>query len=272
MVEVRPQRPGALPDWIQGAGVANNAPGSVEGKTDGDRAEPATHGDGGVDLDTVPGPLKRPAGFLRRHRGNFYLMIVMLVVGFAANGLMGDLYGRYVSPWKDVDPGYVARLEAQQRGQFEQLNQSLAAIQGKLPREGREAFDALQQSLANVERDSAGLIHQLDLAHRQIESLSALAAERGGLGSGHDFTLSQGNSMDLAPGAVVGVTSVARHGNGVRVSLTSGGVQAAKDRFLKSGESLSYVGAQGRECWVSLMAVRAGEPGAASFKSGCKDG
>ena len=90
--------------------MASNAPGSVEGKTDGDRAEPATHGDDGVDLDTVPGPLKRPAGFLRRHRGNFYLMIVMLLVGFVANGLTWaagdrDTVGRFTKGmWLEFDP------------------------------------------------------------------------------------------------------------------------------------------------------------------------
>ena len=228
----------------------------------------ATAGEGdGVDMRTVPGALKAPVGFFRRNRNNFFLMATMLVVGFLLNAFAGDLYARYVSPWKDSDDDFIGQLAAEQKQQFAALNASLADIRGSLPSEGRDAFNALQRSLANVERDSAGLVQQLDLAQREIQQLRTVAVGRGGLGSGYDFTLATDTSMDLAPGAVLGLTRVLN--GGVRVNLTSGGTQTANSRFLESGETLAYRGANGRECWVSLLSIRGGNPGAASFKAGC---
>lgn len=222
----------------------------------------------GIDMGTVPRSLKRPAGFFKRHRNNFFMMGGVLILGFVLNSLATDVWTRYVSPWKGSDDVYIKQLTSQQKQQFQALHASLADIKSSLPAEGREAFDALQRSLANVERDSAGLVTQLDLAQKELATLRTIAVDRGGLGSGYDFTLAANSSMDLAPGAIIGLTRVSA--GGARVNLTSGGSQAENDRYLRSGESLTYQGIDGRDCWVSLSSLREGRPGAASFKADCK--
>lgn len=53
------------------------------------------------------------------------------------------------------------------------------------------------------------------------------------------------------------------------INLTSEGRNVANRRHLSSGQSVTFVGSDGRECFVSLMSLREGQPGAASFKTGC---
>ena len=74
----------------------------------------------------------------------------------------------------------------------------------------------------------------------------------------------------IAPGRVRALIGLERVGSGgVRVNLTSEGRSVARNRFLASGQSVNFVGAGGSECFVSLMSLREGAPGAASFKTGC---
>src|SRR5690554_824970 len=220
----------------------------------------------GIDLDTVPKPLKGSVGFFQRRRRHFFVVVAVFVLGFLANAVAGDLYQKY-KPWKDSDDEFIDRIIAAQKAEFESMNQSLAQIRGSLPAEGREAFRDLERSIAGLERQSAGLVQQLDLAKQEIRTMATVAESRGGVGSGYDFTLASNSSMDLAPGAVMGLASVGS--SGVRVNLTSEGRSVANGRYLSSGQSVNFVGAGGSECFVSLMSLRDGQPGAASFKTGC---
>lgn len=223
--------------------------------------------DDGIDMETVPGALKAPVGFFKRKRRHFVVVVLLVALGFFANSVAGDLYNRYM-PWKESDDASIEALAKAQRSEFDNLKISLAAIRGSLPAEGRVAFRGLQRSLAGLERDSSGLIQQLDLAQKEIQTLRTVAEARGGLGRGYDFTLSPGNGMDLAPGALIGLTNVTS--TGIRVNLTSDGIVRANSRHLQSGESLPYVGANGQACSVALRSIRQGDPGAASFKTDCK--
>lgn len=220
----------------------------------------------GIDLDTVPKPLKGSVGFFQRRRRHFFVVVAVFVLGFLANAVAGDLYEKY-KPWKDSDDEFIDRIIAAQKAEFESMNQSLAQIRGSLPAEGREAFRDLERSIAGLERQSAGLVQQLDLAKQEIRTMATVAESRGGLGSGFDFTLAGNTSMDLAPGAVLGLESVGDRG--VRVNLTSAGQNVANSHYLRSGESLNFAGDGGSDCFVSLMSLREGRPGAASFKTGC---
>jgi len=239
------------------------------GETSGpgaDAADTTVKDSGDIDLATVPAPLKGSVGFFQRNRKNFFVTAAVFVLGFLANAVGGDLYEHY-KPWKDSDDEFIDKIIAAQKAEFETMGESLARIRGSLPEEEREAFQALQRSIASVERQSAGLVQQLELAKQEILTMGTVAASRGGVGAGYDFTLASNSSMDLAPGAVLGLQSVGR--SGVRVNLTSEGRNAANGRHLSSGESVTFVGAGGAECFVSLMSLRQGSPGAASFKTGC---
>lgn len=220
----------------------------------------------GVDLDTVPVGLKGPVGFFQRRRRHFVVVVVVFVLGFLANAVAGDLYEKY-KPWKDSDDEFIDKIIAAQKAEFESMNENLAQIRGSLPAEGREAFRSLERSIAGLERQSAGLVQQLDLAKQEIDTMATVAESRGGVGSGYDFTLASNSSMDLAPGAVLGLASVGSRG--VRINLTSEGRTVANGWHLSSGESVNFVGTGGSECFVSLMSLREGRPGAASFKTGC---
>lgn len=228
-------------------------------------AEPRLDGDG-VDMNTVPTGLKSLVGFFQRRRRHFIVVVVVFVLGFLANAVAGDLYERY-KPWKDSDDEFIDKIIAAQKAEFESMNENLAQIRGSLPAEGRDAFRSLERSIAGLERQSAGLVQQLDLAKQEINTMATVAESRGGVGAGYDFILANNSSMDLAPGAVIGVNGVGR--DSVRVNLTSEGRGVASGRYLRSGQSLNFVGAAGSECHVTLMSLRDGNPGAASFKTGC---
>ncbi|AOH35780.1 OmpH family outer membrane protein [Luteimonas sp. JM171] len=239
------------------------------GPVAGSVGSPPPEANDGIDLETVPGPLKGSVGFFQRRKRHFIVVVSVFVLGFLVNAVAGDLYERY-KPWKDSDEEFIEKIIAAQKAEFESMNEYLAQIRGSLPTEGREAFRNLERSIAALERQSAGLVQQLNLAKQEIDTIATVAESRGGVGSGYDFILASNSSMDLAPGAVLGLEGVSQ--GGVRINLTSEGRSVATRRNLSSGESISFVGAGGSECFVSLMSLRQGQPGAASFKTGCSTG
>ena len=219
-----------------------------------------------LDMDRVPTPLHKPLGWFARNRKNFFVVIGAGVLGFLANAVAGDLYNRF-KPWRGSDDEFVQKIADAQKEEFDNLRASLGDIRSSLPAEGRDAFRTMERALANVERDSAGLVQQLDLAKREIEALRTVAVNRGGVGAGYDFTLSEHNGMDLAPGALLGLSGVGS--NGAYINLTSGGATTADGKFLRVGQSLNFAGTGGRECWVSLRSHQRGNSGVASFNTGC---
>ena len=217
-------------------------------------------------MEDVPRPLHEPLKWWERNRNKFGFVILAVVAVFLANAIGGDLYDRW-KPWKESDDEFVQKIAEAQRKEFKSLRASLGDIRSSLPAEGRDAFRSMERALANVERDSAGLVQQLDLAKGEIEALRAVAVNRGGVGAGYDFTLSENRSMDLAPGALIGLDKVAS--NGAYINLTSGGATTVEREFVRAGESLKFAGSGGRECWVSLRSLQDGDPGVASFNTGC---
>lgn len=217
-------------------------------------------------MEGVPTALHPPMKWWERRRKNFFIVVIAVIGGFLLNAAAGDLYDR-IKPWKESDDEFVRKIAEAQRKEFDNLRASLGDIRSSLPSEGRDAFKTMERALANVERDSAGLIQQLDLAKGEIEALRAVAFNRGGVGAGYDFTLSENSSMDLAPGALVGLYSVTS--NGAYINLTSGGATTFEREFVRAGESLKFAGSGGRECWVSLRSLQDGNPGVASFNTGC---
>ena len=219
-----------------------------------------------LEMEEVPIALHPPMKWWERNRKKFRYVILAVFVVFLANSIGGDLYDRW-KPWKESDDEFVQKIAEAQRKEFDTLRASLGDIRSSLPAEGRDAFRTMERALANVERDSAGLVQQLDLAKSEIEALRAVALNRGGVGVGYDFTLSENSSMDLAPGALVGLHSVAS--NGAYINLSSGGATTFEREFVRAGQSLKFAGSDGRECWVSLRSLQVGDPGVASFNTGC---
>lgn len=97
-------------------------------------------------------------------------------------------------------------------------------------------------------------------------SRGALAEKNAGIAGGYDFIVAENRSTRIDSQTVIGVTNVSP--NGVRVNLTRTG-DAVTDRYMQSGESLDYRSVDGRNCKVSLLSVRDGDVGAASFAIGC---
>lgn len=219
-----------------------------------------------LEMEGVPRPLRPPLRWYEGRRRNFFVVMGALVAGFLANAVAGDLYDRYM-PWKESDDVFIERIAAAQKQEFENLRVSLVDIRSSLPAEGRDAFESMERSVAKVERDSAGLVQQLDLAKREIEALRTVSVNRGGVGGGYDFTLSEHSSMDLAAGAIIGLTDVGSRG--AYVNLTSGGTTIIARQFVRAGESFKFAGTGGRECWVALRSHQDGRPGVASFNTGC---
>lgn len=218
-------------------------------------------------MTEVPRVLHPPLKRWERNRTKFIYVVAAVLGGFFLNSVAGDLYNRWM-PWKDSEDEFVQKIADAQKERFDTLQASLATIRSTLPAEGRDAFKTMERALANVERDSAGLVQQLDLAKREIEALHTVAVARGGVGTGYDFTLSEHNSMDVAGGAIVGLTDVGS--NGAYINLTAGGTTIVPRKFARAGESFKYPGMGGRECWVALRSHQDGRPGVASFNTGCQ--
>lgn len=231
------------------------------------REHRATQADTVMGMDAVPRPLHSPIKWWERRRNNFFIVIGAVIGGFLLNAVAGDVYDR-IKPWKQSDDEFVQKIAKSQKKEFDSLRASLGDLRSSLPAEGRDAFRTMERTLASVERDSAGLVQQLDLAKDEIAALRAVAATRGGVGAGYDFTLSENTSMDLAPGALVGLGSVAS--NGAYLNVTSAGTTTFDREFVRVGESRRYAGSGGRDCWVSLRSIRDGKPGVASFNTGCE--
>lgn len=219
-----------------------------------------------IDLTTVPQPLRPTVGFFQRNRRDFLAATALVVFGFAANAIATDLYEEY-KPWKESDDEFIGKIVEAQKAEFASLNTSLDELRGSLPAGERGAFREVERSLAGLERQSAGLVQQLELAKQEVIQLRGVAVARGGPGAGYDFTLASNSSMDLAPGAVIGLESTGR--GSVRVNLTSEGRQVANSQILRAGEPLTYVGPNREECFVALRLIRDGQPGAASFQAAC---
>jgi hypothetical protein len=236
----------------EGMQMQEQAPGAAQGQ-DGDVAE---HGGG----RSLVGGVATWFHTIKAHPLiGLLIAVIVAVIGFVGE----DLYHKY-KPWKEDSETFIADLEKRQAAQFEDIKARLDTLRSALPSEGREAFRALESSLADLKAEGSGLVSQLAVAKQENDTLrAALTQAQAKVEGGFDFTLPLNAAFRIDAITTLGLSQVG--GRGIRVNL-SHPENAVNSRFLETGEGLSYKGADGRACRVTLHTFR---EQAASFGVSC---
>lgn len=183
-------------------------------------------------------------------------------------GLAGFLLNESLSWARDrmMDkPDYLQELAKTQERQFEDVKASLRQISGSIDAGDRAAYDQVRDAVASMEKTNASLIQQLVLAKQENETLRKVGSEKTGIAGGYDFLLAQGNGLRLEDGIAFGLVKVG--GGGARVNLSS--PTESTNRFLRSGQAVTYISRTGGSCRVALLSINDARIGTASFARSC---
>ena len=196
-------------------------------------------------------------------RGNAWVRsiwaVFLLVGGFAINE--GYAYAR--SSFVDPD-AYLKKIEAKQDASFQALQDSLGRLSSSMDGSDRAVVREVQAAAGEIKAANHGLMQQLALAKRENERLSKLAGQQVGVSGGYDFILSPNTGLALEDGVVLGVTGI---GTQVVYANLSTPDEPNKDARLRSGQSLTYRNAGGKNCSVTVLSVQ--QSASASFSTHC---
>lgn len=185
--------------------------------------------------------------------------LALLAVGVAGS----EAYGYVRDKFRDPD-AYLVKMKQDQDAAFERLQDRLGELSRSVEGGGREALAAVKDAVGEMRSANAGLIAQLDLAKQENARLSQVAGRQAGVTGGYDFILSDNTGLALDASTVIGVHRIAS--NGAWVTVSSAGAPDQSE-FLKSGESIAFRGAGGRQCKASVLSVASGS--SVSFKKSC---
>ena len=185
-----------------------------------------------------------------------------MVLTLAASEGYGYVKGKVVGPDE-----FLVQIAESQKLEFAELKKNLGQIRSSLTDGDREAFSSVQSAVSSLERTNSDLIQQLVMAKRENDTLSKVSEQKAGIAGGYDFILTENSGIRLDATTVLGVRSVSS--SYVYVSLTSGTLTEPANSALQSGQSLPYTSAGGQACKLSVLSVRGGDIGTASFAIGC---
>ncbi|MBB6598786.1 hypothetical protein [Luteimonas sp. MC1825] len=146
-----------------------------------------------------------------------------------------------------ADAGLEA-IKQQQATSFKQLEDSLDALTASVDVGNRDAMSQVKGAVNEIRELNGGLIARLSLASAENARMSQVVGVPGGL----DLILTRDAGMPLDAQSEVGVQSISA--NGAYVSVVSNDGESGR-KFLRSGESIPYTGADGRSCRVTLRSV-----------------
>ena len=206
--------------------------------------------------------VKKP-GKLSWHYWKYKIgLAVLAVLGWVAQDMYGAARDYMLGPDE-----FLVQLAETQKKEFADLKVGLSQLRGGSSSEERAALKNVQEGVASLERNNRDLLAKLTLAKRENETLSQAAASRGGAQGGYDLLLSEGQGLRLDDRNVLGVRRIGSAS--VDVSLSSLDEAQPRNANLRSGQSLAYRNAAGRDCQVSLLSLDPTGKGAASFARNC---
>jgi len=185
--------------------------------------------------------------------------VFLLLGGFAIN----EGYAYVRSSFVDPD-AYLKKIEAKQDASFQALQDSLGRLSGSMNGTDRAVVREVQAAAGEIKNANRGLMQQLALAKRENERLAKLAGQQVGVQGGYDFILSGNTGLALDEGVVLGVTGVGTNVVYANLSTPEAPNRAAR---LRSGQSLAYRSANGRNCSVTVLSIQQGA--SASFSTHC---
>ena len=210
------------------------------------------------DVGAAPHASRRPNFFVRclhwywgkrdeGERGNpvsrSIIAVALVVVGVL--GAEAYQYGRGLLV--PVDPA-LEDIKQQQTESFDRLQKSLDNLTASVDGGNRDAVSQVKGAVDDIRRLNNGLMARLSLANAENARMAQVVGVPGGL----DLILTSNAGMPLDDQSEVGVQRISS--NGATVSVVSKEGQSG-GRFLRSGESIAYIGGDGRSCRVTLRSV-----------------
>lgn len=181
---------------------------------------------------------KREAGEKGNPVTRTLIAVALVAAGVAGSELYQWARGKVVGPDE-----YLVTIKKEQEAAFQNLQTSLDAL-----RDGdRNAVSQVRGAVDEIRGLNSSLVARLQLANAENERIARVAGVPGGL----DMILTADTGMALDPQSEVGVQHINQ--NGATVSVTAAGT--SDRQYLRSGEAISYTGADGRDCRVILRSV-----------------
>jgi len=188
--------------------------------------------------------------------GSLFVVIVA-VAGFLASNAWDSYKASKVEPDK-----LLVEIKAKQDEEFKALRDGLARLA-----DGDEgAVRDVREAVRAIESTNTTLIEQLGLAREEYGRLSSVAAQQSGVQGGYDVILTASTGISIDAHNVIGVERMGS--DWVAATLTNVNLQPVRSSYMRSGESIPYKSADGRNCRASLLSISQAAT-AASFKLLC---
>lgn len=207
-----------------------------------------------VGVESVPAKRKLVDRFLDRYwraRDNESKMGPIPRTMFAVSLALGGFAVAEGLQWvksKVVGPDeFLVKIKQEQESSFSELKASLARLNQSIDGGSRDAFSQVKNATDEIKRLNSDLVTRLTLATAENERLARVAGVPGGL----QMIFSNNTGMPLDDSSEIGVQRIGS--SGADVSLTTR--EGTQSQFLRSGESISYVGNSGAQCRVTLLSV-----------------
>lgn len=172
-----------------------------------------------------------------------FVAIVLVALGVGASELYQWGKSRLLGPDE-----FLVQIKEEQDKSFEKLQDSLKALNSAMDGGNREALTQVKGAVDEIKHLNNSLISRLSLAKSENERLAKAVGVPGGL----DLILSRDSGLSLDALSHVGVQGIQSNGAYVSVASKEG---STAPTFLRSGESISYTGASGGRCRVTLVSV-----------------
>jgi len=171
------------------------------------------------------------------------IAVALILVGLASSEMYQ--WGKRVALGPDE---FLVQIKEEQGKSFERLLESLNALNASVDGGNRQVFSQVRGAVQEIKSLNEGLVSRLALANAENARMAKVAGVPGGM----DLILSRDSGMRLDPLSHVGVQTIRSNGAYVVVSSKDG---STSPKFLRSGESIAYVGADGGNCRVTLLSV-----------------
>lgn len=171
------------------------------------------------------------------------IAVALVMIGVAS----GEVYqwGKRVALGPDE---FLVQIKVEQEKSFDRLLESLNALNASVDGGNRQVFSQVREAVQEIKSLNEGLVSRLVLANAENARMAKVAGIPGGI----DLILSRDSGMRLDSLSHVGVQTIRPNGANVVVSSKDG---STNPKFLRSGESIAYVGADGGNCRVTLLSV-----------------
>lgn len=182
------------------------------------------------------------------------LKVAAVALAFTVAGWIGqDVYGKVRDALLPGDDP-IGRLAEQQQAGFAALEASLANLRGSVGDEGRDALKEVAAATEALERLNRDILAKLRFTEQENRLLQRNLQAANGVQGGHDFLLSEGESMRIDDANVVGLQRLTPSTAWMNFTSTQAGVSARSG--LNAGESMAFRNAAGQACKLTLIALR----------------